>query len=146
MEAQFRLCPNSIWIPQRKGETPRLVMQLLQPGFCWYSCVGWWCFIWNTGMMVTDSQVIQNFYLLFFGGQQMKTKGPRFQYIEGESNRLWVKLMHCKKWEQYFCGFSSIFTGPCWAWPPWNKANNNQPVQTVELKWPQILLLWKLPT
>lgn len=43
--------------------------------------------------------------------------------------------------------FSWIFTGPCWAlWPPWSKTNNNQPAETLEVKWQQILLLWRLPT
>lgn len=103
--------------------------------------------MWNTGMLVTDSLVIQNSYLLFLGGQQIKFQGPRFQYIEGLSNSLWAKSIDCKKWEEYFCIFLNFYRSLLSSlWPPWIKTNNNQPAETPEVKWQQILLLWRLPT
>lgn len=103
--------------------------------------------MWNTGMLVADSLVIRNSYLLFLGGQQIKFQGPSFQYIEGDSNSLWAKSIDCKKWEEYFCIFLNFYRSLLRSlWPPWSKTNNNQPVETLEVKWQQILLLWRLPT
>lgn len=145
MEVQFRSCPNT-WIPERKTEALSPIMQILKPGFCWYSFITWY-FMWSTGMLVTDSLVIQNSYLLFLGGQQIKFQGPRFQYIEGDSNSLWAKSIDCKKEEEYFCIFLNFYRSLLSSlWPPWSKKNNNQPAETPEVKWQQILLLWRLPT
>lgn len=103
--------------------------------------------MWNTWMLVADSLVIRNSYLLFLGGQQIKFQGPSFQYIEGDSNSLWAKSIDCKKWEEYFCIFLNFYRSLLRSlWPPWSKTNNNQPVETLEVKWQQILLLWRLPT
>lgn len=144
MEVQFRPCPNT-WIPERKAEALSPIVQILKPGFYWYSFITWY-FMWKTGMLVTDSLVIQKSYLLFLGGQQIKFQGPRFQYIEGDSNTLWAKSIDCKKGEEYLCIFLNFYRSLLSSrWPPWSKTNNSWLAETLEVKWQQILSLWRLP-